>query len=99
PEDLLSRAEGFTMTSNVNDEVFRARVTAAAGLERATMLLPLDPPVSAPPPSGIDLSAVAATVQPALAAIGAPARFGPAAATVTAAIPDWQRRSAREGSN
>ena len=55
PEDLLSRAEGFVMTSNANDEVFRAQVTAAAGLERTTMLLPLDPPVSAPPPGGIHL--------------------------------------------
>jgi penicillin amidase len=99
PEDLLSRAEGFAMTSNANDEVFRARVTAAAGLERTTMLLPLDPTVSAPPPTGIDLSAAAATLRPALAAIGAPARFGPAAAPVAAAFLDWQRRAAREGSN
>ena len=99
PEDLLSRAEGFAMTSNANDEVFRARVTAAAGLERTTMLLPLDPTVSAPPPTGIDLSAAAATLRPALAAIGAPARFGPVAAPVAAAFLDWQRRAAREGSN
>jgi hypothetical protein len=85
------------MTSNANDEVFRSRFTAAVGLERAAMLLPLDPPVTAPPPSGIDLSAVAATVRPALAAIGAPARFGPAAAPGAAAFLDWQRQAAREG--
>ena len=99
PEDLLSRAEGFVMTSNANDEVFRARVTAALGLERTNMLLPLDPSVSAPPPSGVDLSAVAATVRPALAAIGAPARFGPAAAPIAAQFFDSERRAAREGSN
>jgi penicillin amidase len=99
PEDLLSRAEGFVMTYNAYDEVFRARVTAALGLERTTMLLPLAPTVSAPAPSGIDLSAVDATVRPALAAIGAPARFGPAAAPVAAAFLDGQRRAAREGSN
>ena len=81
PEDLLSRAEGFVMTSNANDEVFRARMTAAVGLERTTMLLPLEPSVSAPAPDGIDLSAVDATVRPALAAIGAPARFGAGSGT------------------
>src|SRR6185503_5028959 len=99
PEDLLSRAEGFVMTSNAYDEVFRARVTAALGLERTAMLLPLDPPVPAPPPSGIDLSPVDATVRPALAAIGAPGRFGAGAAPAAAAFLDGQRRSAREGSN
>src|SRR4051812_14949662 len=99
PEDLLSRAEGFVMTSNANDEVFRARMTAAVGPERTNMLLPLEPSVSAPPPHGIDLSAVAATVRPALAAIGAPARFGPAAASTAATLLDRQRTAAREGSN
>lgn len=99
PEDLLSRAEGFLMTSNAYDELFRARVTAAIGLERTNLLLPLDPSVSAPPPSGIDLSPVDATVRPALAAIGAPANFGSAAAPVAAALLDGQRRAAREGSN
>ena len=98
PEDLLSRAEGFVMTSNASDELFRARLTAAVGLERTALLLPLDPPVSAPPPSGIDLSAVDATVRPALAAFTAPARFGPAA-PVAAALFDGQRLVAREGSN
>ncbi len=99
PEDLLSRAEGFVMTSNANDEVFRARMTAAVGLERTNLLLPLDPPVSAPPPSGVDLSAVAATVRPALAAIGAPAKFGQATAPIGAQLFDAERRAAREGSN
>jgi penicillin amidase len=99
PEDLLSRAEGFVMTSNAYDEVFRARVTAAVGGERTAALLPLDPPVSAPPPAGIDLSAIDATVRPALAAIGAPARFGLAAASAAAAFADGQRRASREGSN
>jgi penicillin amidase len=99
PEDLLSRAEGFVMTANANDEVFRSRVTSALGPERTTMLLPLDPPVSAPAPGGIDLAAVAATVRPALAAIGAPARFGPAAAPLAADVFDSERRAAREGSN
>jgi penicillin amidase len=99
PEDLLSRAEGFAMTSNASDEVFRARMAAAVGLERTNLLLPLAPPVMAPPPNGIDLSAVDATVRPALAAIGAPASFGPAAAPVASALLDRQRRAAREGSN
>ena len=99
PEDLLSRAEGFVMTSNASAEVFRARMTAAVGLERTNMLLPLDPPVSAPPPNGIDLSAVDATVRAALGAIGAPARFGPAVAPIASAFLDGQRWAAREGSN
>jgi penicillin amidase len=99
PEDLLSRAEGFVMTSNASDEVFRARVTAALGPERTNLLLPLDPSVSAPPPGGIDLSAVHATVAPAFAVIGAPARFGAAAPTVAAEVLDRRRGTAREGSN
>jgi penicillin G amidase len=98
PEDLLSRAEGFVMTSNANDEVFRSRVTAAIGVKQANLLLPLDPAIEAPAPSGIDLSAVDATVRPALAAIGAPARFG-SAKELVAALLDGQRRAAREGSN
>jgi penicillin G amidase len=99
PEDLLSRAEGFVMTYNASDEVFRARMTAAVGLERTQMLLPLDPPVSAPPPAGIDLAAVDATVRPALAAISTPARFGAAAAPAATAFLDHQNRATRDGSN
>ena len=99
PEDLLSRAEGFVMTYNASDEVFRSRMTAEMGLERTRMLLPLDPPVSAPPPKGIDLAAVDATVRPALAAIGAAVRFGSAAAPVGTAFLDGQSRATRDGSN
>ncbi|HET6959105.1 MAG TPA: penicillin acylase family protein [Vicinamibacterales bacterium] len=99
PEDLLSRAEGFVMTYNASDEVFRARITTAVGLERTQMLLPLDPPVSAPPPSGVDLAAVDATVRPVLAAMGTPARFGPAPAPAATAFLDGQSRATRDGSN
>ena len=99
PEDLLSRAEGFVMTSNASEEVFRARMTTALGLERTSMLLPLDPPVSALPPTGVDLAAVEATVRPALAAMSMPVRFGPSPVPAATAFLDGQSRATRDGSN
>src|SRR5262245_50266734 len=53
PEDLLSRAEGFVMTSNAREEVFRSRMTAKVGAEKTAMLLPLDPTAPMMVPRGV----------------------------------------------
>ncbi|HEX7138669.1 MAG TPA: penicillin acylase family protein [Vicinamibacterales bacterium] len=99
PEDLLSRAEGFVMTSNARDEVFRSRMTAKIGAAKTARLLPLDPsrPMMVPP--GVDLSKVNDQLNTDLAYIGAPAQFGPPTENTTAALIDWQRSVSREGSN
>jgi penicillin amidase len=61
--------------------------------------MPLDPaaPLSVPP--GVDLSAVSSQLGADLAYIGAPAQFGPPKTPMSAALGDWQRSLAREGSN
>jgi penicillin amidase len=99
PEDLLSRAEGFVMTSNAREEVFRSRMTAKAGASLTAMLLPLDPPVPLAVPPGINLAAVNSQLNTDLGYIGAPARFGPPELNTTAALLEWQRAASREGSN
>ena len=99
PEDLLSRAEGFVMTGNANEEVFRARLTAALGPARTAMLMPLDPAVPLQVPHGVDLSAINTLLSDGLASIGAPPRFGPSRMPTSAAFLDWQRAASREGSN
>jgi penicillin amidase len=75
PEDLLSRAEGFTMGGNALNEVFRARLTAAVGAQRAALLLPPEPstPVAVAP--GIDLGIIDEQLGKHLLTIGAGARF------------------------
>jgi len=75
PEDLLSRAEGFTMGGNALGEVFRSRLTALVGLEKATQLLPPEPSVPVAVPAGIDLGIVDERLQTQLLTIGAGARF------------------------
>ncbi len=75
PEEILSRAEGFTMGGNALGEVFRSRLTALVGLQRATQLLPPEPsiPVAAPP--GVDLGVIDERLEKQLLTIGAGARF------------------------
>lgn len=99
PEDLLSRAEGFVMTSNASEEVFRSRMTAKVGAAKTALLLPLDPSVPMMVPRGVDFARVSSQLSTDLSYIGAPAKFGPAAGNSTAALFDWQRSVSREGSN
>lgn len=75
PEDLLSRAEGFTMGGNALGEVFRSRLIALVGIERATQLLPPEPRIPVVAPSGVDLGIIDEPLQKQLLTIGAGARF------------------------
>jgi penicillin amidase len=77
PEDLLSRAEGFTMGGNALGEVFRSRLTALVGLERTTQLLPPQPAISIAVPGGVDLASIDERLEKLLLTIGAGARFTP----------------------
>jgi penicillin amidase len=89
PDDLLSRAEGFTMGGNALGEVFRSRLTALVGLERATELLPPEPNIAVTVPRGVDLGIIDEHLEKQLLTIGAGARFNQVQApTKTARLVD-----------
>lgn len=75
PEDVLSRAEGFTMGGNALSEVFRARLTALVGPELAVQLLPPEPAIPVRVPPGVDLRVIDDHLETQLLTIGAGARF------------------------
>jgi len=96
PEDVLSRAEGFTMGGNALGEVFRARLTALVGAERAVQLLPPEPTIPVKVPPGIDLGILDDHLEAQLLTIGAGAKFSQLQSQ--AALIDGQL-SRMEGSN
>lgn len=75
PEDLLSRAEGFTMGGNALGEVFRARLTALVGPQLAAELRPPEPRIPVKVPAGVDLGIIDDHLEAQLLTIGAGARF------------------------
>ena len=56
PEDCLMRLAGFPMTGNAGRELFHAQLVTLLGADRASRLLPLDPPVKLDPAPGVDYS-------------------------------------------
>lgn len=44
PEDVLGRVSGIYMSQNFRNEIARARLVAAVGIEKARKLAPVDPP-------------------------------------------------------
>jgi penicillin amidase len=97
PEDVLSRAEGFTMGGNALGEVFRARLTALVGVARATELLPPEPAIPVTVPPGIDLGIIDDRLRAQLLTIGAGARFSQI--ETRAAFLERQSTRRLEGSN
>lgn len=75
PEDLLSRAEGFTMGGNALGEVFRARLTELVGPQLAAELRPPEPRIPVKVPAGVDLGIIDDHLEAQLLTIGAGARF------------------------
>ena len=75
PEDVLSRAEGFTMGGNALGEVFRARLTAVVGPQLAAQLLPPEPAIPVRVPPEVDLNIIDDHLEAKLLTIGAGARF------------------------
>ncbi|MCS6851471.1 MAG: penicillin acylase family protein [Gemmataceae bacterium] len=58
PEDCLGRMSGIIMTSNFRQEVSRAELIAAVGVEKARMLAPTDPPRAFAAAPGLDLTGI-----------------------------------------
>jgi penicillin G amidase len=96
PEDILSRAEGFTMGGNALGEVFRARLTTLVGPQRAQQLLPPEPTIPVTIAPGVDLGVIDEKLQAQLMTIGRLARFSDV--HTQAALVDSQL-SRMEGSN
>ena len=81
PEDLLDRTEAFTASGDALDEVFRARLIAAVGLERARLLLQGDRALSIP--AGLDVAVVPDLVGEMIRRVGPPPFFLGLAGPVT----------------
>jgi penicillin amidase len=62
PEDCLGRMSGITMVRNFRQEVNRARLVAAVGIEKARWLSPGDPPIEYAQPEGLDLAGIDARI-------------------------------------
>ena len=58
PEDCLSRMAGFSMTHNAVTELLHAKLVTLLGVNKASALLNLDPPVLLDTFPGMDLSAL-----------------------------------------
>jgi penicillin amidase len=56
PEDCLGRLSGIVMTRNFQNEVARAELAAAVGIENARRIAPTDPPRPYAPAPGLDLA-------------------------------------------
>lgn len=75
PEDLLNRTDAFVASGNALDDVFRARLMAAVGADRAGALFPAEGVVSTAVPRGLDLAAINGVVSDALRRVGTPPFF------------------------
>lgn len=58
PEDVLGRMSGIIMSRNFSQEVSRAHLIAAVGLEKARRLAPTDPARAFAPVEGLDLAGI-----------------------------------------
>jgi penicillin amidase len=58
PEDCLGRMSGISMSANFRNEVLRAELIAAVGLEKARRLAPTDPPQAFAPAPGLDVAGI-----------------------------------------
>lgn len=72
PEDVLNRTDAFLASSGADDELFRARLSAAVGSTTAGQLLGGDGP---PPSSAVDLTAINYFVADVLRRVGTPPFF------------------------
>jgi penicillin amidase len=58
PEDCLGRMSGIVMTANFRNELARAELVAAVGIEKARRLAPTDPPRDYASAPGLDLTGI-----------------------------------------
>ncbi len=62
PEDCLGRMSGIIMTANFRNEVARAQLVAAVGLDKARRIAPTDPLRAFAPAPGLDLAGIDPTI-------------------------------------
>jgi penicillin amidase len=62
PEDCLGRMSGIIMTRNFQNELARAELVAALGVEKARRIAPTDPPRDYAPAPGLDLAGIGRSV-------------------------------------
>jgi penicillin amidase len=62
PEDCLGRMSGIIMTGNFRNEVARAQLVAAVGIEKARRIAPADPVRAFAPAPGLDLRGIDGTI-------------------------------------
>jgi penicillin amidase len=62
PEDVLGRMSGIIMCSNFRNEIARAQLVAAVGVEKARRLAPTDPARDFAPVPGLDLKGIDRTL-------------------------------------
>lgn len=62
PEDCLGRMSGIIMTGNFRNEIARAELVAAVGVEKARQVAPTDPVRAFAPAKGLDLTGIGPTV-------------------------------------
>ena len=77
PEDCLGRMSGIIMTRNFQNEMIRAQLIAAVGLEKARIVLPTDPPRPFAPVPGLDLAGLDGKVLAGYYAAAAPLQLTP----------------------
>jgi penicillin amidase len=58
PEDCLGRMSGIIMSRNFRNELARAELVAAVGVEKARRIAPTDPPRAYAPAPGLDLAGI-----------------------------------------
>src|SRR5262249_22605446 len=58
PEDCLGRVSGIIMSRNFQNELARAELVAAVGVEKARRVAPTDPPRDYAPAPGLDLAGI-----------------------------------------
>jgi penicillin G amidase len=73
PEDLLNRTDAFRASGDGLDEVFRARLVTAVGVERAKAILGAEAPAAVP--TGVDPAAITFQVGDMLRQVGTPPFF------------------------
>jgi penicillin amidase len=98
PEDLLNRTDAFVASAGALEEVFRARLVAAVGAGRASVLLHGGGPIAVP--AGLDAATINPIVADVIRRAGTPPFFMGLAAPVASSRPpgDESGRSAAETS-
>src|SRR5262245_3751093 len=84
PQDILSRMSGIIMSRNFAQEIARARVVSAVGVERARQLAPSDPPIDYAPAPELDLKDITKDILKGYQAAAKAIQFFPAAKPASA---------------